>query len=253
MKKIFAMLLVLFLLVVGFAGCGGGETPEPEMPVETETPETPDVQIEEQEEPEEELEEAEEDNPLLTASNEEIQQAVIDALNDADQTIFREVGSFRAEQYFISELLGVEPTVIFQMLNQGVRSGNRTTSVSIQRLDRLGNSVPSPWQRHVSEDIFSHWDFIYEVDDEGVLQLVMRHHFDFEADMSGITRENFDAIEIGMSLDDVSSLLGSEGTLGVTSGNHEIRTWSREFGMGTVIISIYFIDNQVTAKAQVGW
>ena len=40
MRKIIAMMLVLFLIAVGFAGCGNGETPEqPEAPIEAEAPE----------------------------------------------------------------------------------------------------------------------------------------------------------------------------------------------------------------------
>lgn len=242
MRKILAMMVVLLLLVVGFAGCGGEEISEPVAPVETEAPEVPETS----EAPEEELDEleeepVEEENPLLTASNEEIQQAVIDALNAADHSTFMEVRSTGTWRDYIVELLGVEPDVI----------GMQIVMITLQRLDRHGNDVP---RGDASEDTFTHWDFIYEVNDEGVLRLFMRQHFDIEADMSGVTRENFDAIETGMSLDDVSSLLGSEGTLGVMSGNHEVRTWSREFGGGTtVIISIYFIDNQVTSKAQVGW
>ena len=248
MKKVFAMMLVLLLLVVGVAGCGGGETSEPEAPVETEASESPE-EIEEIEEVEE-IEPVEESHPLLTASKEEIQQAIIDTLNAADHSTFTDVGSTSQWQDYIAALMGVEPTVIFRVLNQGVATGNHTTSITLQRLDRYGNSVP---RQDTSEDTFMYWDFVYEVNDEGILRLFMRQHFDLEADLSGVTRENFDAIAVGMSLNDVSALLGSEGTLGVMSGNHEVRTWSREFGMGTVIISIYFIDNQVTSKAQVGW
>jgi len=189
-----------------------------------------------------------EEHPLLTASTEEIQQAVIDVLNEADKEIFRDVASFGTEQDFIAELLDIDPSAIFPAVGSGEE---RIISVAIQRLDRFGNDVN---RRYTSEDVFSHWDFVYEFREDDTLRLIMRHHFDIEADMSGVTRENFDAIENGMSLDDVSSLLGSEGTLGVTSGNHEIRTWSREFGGGTtVIISIYFVDDQVSSKAQVGW
>ncbi|MCL2559878.1 MAG: hypothetical protein FWE07_05265 [Turicibacter sp.] len=196
-----------------------------------------------------------EEHPLLSASNEEIQQAVLDALNEADSEVYRELTGFASEQEFIAGLLGVDPTVVFQVMNQGVRSGNRTTSVSVQRLDRLGNVFSAANRRYATEDIFLYWDFLYEFDeDEDLLRLIMRHHFDIELDMSGVTRENFDAIEIGMSLDEVSALLGSEGSLGVTSGNHEVRTWSREFGGGTtVIISIYFIDDHVTSLSQIGW
>ncbi|MCL2588051.1 MAG: hypothetical protein FWD84_01440 [Oscillospiraceae bacterium] len=212
MKKFFVVVLVL-LLVIAFAACGnGGEPPyEPEMPAD----------IEEPCEPTEEPEPVEEGNSLLTASNEEIQQAVLDALNAADHSTFINVTGFSTWQAYISELLGVEPTVIFEVFNQGVRSGNRTTSITVQRLDRYGNDVP---RGDAAEDTFTHWDFIHEINDEGVLRLFMRQHFDIEVDMSGVTRENFDAIEVGMSLDDVSALLGGEGTLGITSGNHEVRT-----------------------------
>ena len=56
-------------------------------------------------------------------------------------------------------------------------------------------------------------------------------------------------IEVGVLY--VSTLSGSEGTLGAATSNHEIRTWSRTFGGGvTVIISIYFIDGQVASKSQ---
>ena len=248
-KKPFLVALALFLTILLVACGNDDDTTETEAITNAGTEEIVDEAPTDEEAIYDEIDEAH--NALLTASNEEIQQAVIDALNEADKEVYREVRSFSSEQDFIAELLGVEPTVIFEVLNQGVRSGNLTTRISIQRLDRVGNDIP---QRDASEDIFSHWDFIYEIDDDGILRLMMRHHFDIEADMSGVTRENFDAIEVGMTLDDVSSLLGSEGTLGVTSDNHEVRTWSREFGGGTtVIISIYFIDNQVTSKAQVGW
>ena len=118
-------------------------------------------------------------NPLFTASNEEIQQAVIDALNEADKEVFREVRGFSSEQEFIAELLGVEPTVIFEVRNQGVRRGNRTTTVSVQRLDRVGNRI---FTRRTTEDIFLYWDFIYEVDDDGILKIIISHHFDIEVD-----------------------------------------------------------------------
>jgi len=241
MKKLLVLCLVL-LLALAMVACGGGETPEPETPVETETPETPSVQIEEPEP-------VEEDNPLSTASKEEIQQAVIDALYAADHSTFINVGSTSCWSDYIAELLDIDSSII----SPGWGSDNpRIISITLQRLDRHGNDIP---RGNASEDTFSHWDFIYEFREErGDLRLFMRQHFDIEADMSGVTRENFDAIINGMSLDDVSALLGSEGTLGVTSGNHEVRTWSREFGGGTtVIISIYFIDDQVTSKAQVGW
>jgi len=48
MKKIIAMMLVVLLLVIGFAGCSGEAVPEPEAPIETETPEAPEEDQEEQ-------------------------------------------------------------------------------------------------------------------------------------------------------------------------------------------------------------
>jgi len=182
-----------------------------------------------------------EEHPLLSASLEEVFEAIIDALEAADETVYREVRSFFTEQEFIADLLGVDPEVVSEVI-----------SITIQRLDRYGNTLD---RRYATEDIFSHWDFVYEEHEDNIrMRMFMRHYFDIEADMSGVTRENFDAIEIGMSLDEVSALLGSDGTVGVASANHEVRTWSRQFGGGTtVIISIYFIDGNVTTKAQVGW
>jgi len=42
MRKILAMLFVLLLLAMGFAGCGGGETPASKAPIETEAPDSQD-------------------------------------------------------------------------------------------------------------------------------------------------------------------------------------------------------------------
>ena len=117
---------------------------------------------------------------IARASKEEIQQVIIDVLNEADKEVFREAISFFAEQEFIAELLDVAPTDIFGVLYQGGRRGNHTTSISIQRLDRNGNNIT---RREGSEETFSHWDFVYEVSDEdGIMRLIMRHHFDIETD-----------------------------------------------------------------------
>ena len=53
MRKIIAIMLVLFLLVGGLVACGNGDAEDTEAPVETETPTTPETQEEEAEEPEE--------------------------------------------------------------------------------------------------------------------------------------------------------------------------------------------------------
>lgn len=188
-------------------------------------------------------------HPLLSASTEEFQQAILDALNEADPYEFRELRGFPGEEEFIAALLELDRDTFRDIAGE---RDDRIISISVSRLDRVGNSVN---QRDANDEDFTHWDFVYEFDEEtGRLRINMRHHFDIEADMSGVTRENFDAITIGMSLDDVSDLLGSEGSVGVTSGNHEVRTWSREFGGGTtVIISIYFVDDHVTSISQIGW
>jgi len=77
--------------------------------------------------------------------------------------------------------------------------------------------------------------------------------YDVETDTSGITRDNFDKIQDGMTLDEVAALLGSQGSVDVASGNIEIRTWTKSFSnASTRIVSITFQDGKVTAKAQVG-
>jgi len=78
MKKIIATMLVLLLLTVGFAGCGGGETPDPEMPIESETPEMP-IESEVPETPENDQEE-----PLsVEAEDDVLLKSVIFAESDS--------------------------------------------------------------------------------------------------------------------------------------------------------------------------
>lgn len=260
MKKFFVLLLALLLIIV-FTGCGGGEASEPEVPVETEVPTTPDVQVEEQEEPEEEL--AEEPVELLSA--EELQSLILERIEEMDQYTYfgfsqgieaweRNFTRFRLPADIASEILNIPPE---QLLDTDI------WAISMELVGMDGSLIPGHQQSSLSEDNFSHWNFTVEIQDgsdSSILdvygrQLIRIYQFyNFDIDRTGFTYANFNQITNGMTVEEVNTLLARTGSLSVESGNMRTYTWTQTFAGGEIrIISVTFTNGAVSAKAQVGW
>ena len=178
-------------------------------------------------------------------TREEIQSLVLEILEEKDNTEyidldhrFSDRGALMRHSQFAS-FLQVDSNLIQEDY----------FSISLRHSD-INGDVTS-WQdiSQLNEGAFINWSFSYNINDNGRLFIRIKQIFNFEADTRGITRANFELIQNGMSLDEVSDLLGRQGQLSSSSDSLEIYTWQRN----TIIISVTFENNVVVAKSQVGF
>ena len=190
---------------------------------------------------------------FLESSKEAAHRVVLDLVNAKDRNEYMELiygemqRSNTVEMDWFADWLGVDRELL----------GNYF-SVRILLRDAEGNAIPQevPGFRIVNgfdEDSFVSWDFGYFITRDDRLGIEIFKRFDLEIDRSGITFNNFNAIQEGMTLDEVAALLGGSGVVSSASGSFEMRTWQRSTTSSVHIIAISFQDGRVTSKSQTGW
>jgi len=145
----------------------------------------------------------------------------------------------------LSEWLDIEEIIVDK---EGV------LSLILRNVDARENRISDGdrrLSRPLDEESFIRWDFEYELGesenfDNYILRMVITRYYDVI--VTGITQENFDAIQDGMSLEEVDALLGREGTVSSAAGNVETRSWQSD----TRIIIVTFQDGEVVGKSQTG-
>ena len=120
MKKILTMVLVALMLVLVFAGCGGEEMSEPEVPTETQVP---------GEEPEEE-----ENDPA------EIPSTNAAVFWSADEWVINGISVFSGSESIdaIAAILGAEPRYPGGIIFEGGYTGTSIDATAITKYDRIG-------------------------------------------------------------------------------------------------------------------
>jgi len=70
------------------------------------------------------------------------------------------------------------------------------------------------------------------------------------ASSGGITLEQFNSIESGMSYDEVAGILGSSGELAHEAGVTRVYHWTNS--SSSALVTVIFVDGSVDTTAQVG-